>query len=67
MDIYFFPNYDFAIVYCIGRISLLDMKLLFAEKKSALFQFEIAFNDIWIFLTSKEGDITFFIQIMNPY
>ena len=43
---------DCAIVYCIGRIFLLDMKCLLA-KKSQLFQFEIAFSDIWIFLTPK--------------
>ena len=50
-----FPN-EFAIVYCIGRISLLDMKTS-TLKKSPLFKFEIAFHDFWIFLTAKEGDI----------
>ena len=27
MIIYFFPNDDFAIVYCIDRMSLLDLKI----------------------------------------
>ena len=43
MVIYFFPNEGFAIIYCIGRISLLlYMKLIYGGEKSPLFQFEIA-------------------------
>ena len=55
MIIYSFPNDVFAIIYCIGRITLLYMKLIVCRKKSPLFQFEIAFNVIWIFLTPKGG------------
>ena len=37
MMVYFFPNDDFAIVYFIGRISLLDMKLIvLLEKKNCI-------------------------------
>ena len=42
MIIYFFPNDDIAIIYCFGRISLLNMKLML---KSPLFRFEIALSD----------------------
>ena len=42
------------LVYCIGGISLLDNEIDFLlKKKSPLFQFEIAFNDILIFLTTS--------------
>ena len=40
------PKDDFALIYCIVRISLLDINGLLADKISPLFQFEIAFNDI---------------------
>ena len=42
-----------VIVYCISRMSLLDRKSIFLLKKSPFYQFEIAFSDIWIFLTIK--------------
>ena len=51
MNLYLFPNDDFVVVYGICRISLLDMKLIVCLKKSPLCLFEIAFTDIWIFLT----------------
>ena len=55
MKINIFPNDGCAIVYRISHISLLDMKLFFTLiKLTPLFQFEIAFSDIWIFLTPKE-------------
>ena len=56
MEINFFPNDGCAIVYCISQISLLDMNFFFFTliKLTPLFQFEIAFSDIWIFLTPKE-------------
>ena len=40
------PKDDSALIYCFGRISLLDINGLFADKISPLFQFEVAFNDI---------------------
>ena len=55
MTINFSPNDAFAIVYCIDRISLLDIKLIVCWKKSTSFQYEIALNGIWIFLTPKGG------------
>ena len=42
MIIYFCPNDDCAVVYYVGRISLLDIKFIFFLKKSPLFQLEIA-------------------------
>ena len=68
MIINFFPNDGCAIVYCISRISLLYIKLIFFLKKSPLLQFEIAFNDISIFLTPLKGveDICFFVE-KNPF
>ena len=53
MIIYGFPNDDFARVYCIAKITWLVMKSMFAGRKFPLFQFEIVFNDIWIFPTLK--------------
>ena len=53
MVIYFYPNDDFAIVYCIGRICFLEMKLIVCCK--ILFQFENVFNDNWNVLTPKGG------------
>ena len=44
MIIYFSPNDDSAIVSCVGRTSLLEIKFLYLL-------IEIAFNDNWIFLT----------------
>ena len=40
------PKDDSALIYVFGRISLLDINGLFADKISPLFQFEVAFNDI---------------------
>ena len=34
------------LLFCIGRISLLDIKSIFCCKTITLFQFDIAFNDI---------------------
>ena len=49
------------IFYCIGRISLLDMQLIVYWRKTLLFQFEMAFNAIWIFLTLK-GETSVFVE-----
>ena len=58
-----FPNDGCAIDYCISQISLLDMKAIFCWNKSALFQFEIAFSDIWILPTPRGGgDICFYVE-----
>ena len=62
MIINFSPKWwiGLAIVYCISLISLLDMILIIYQRKSPLFQFVIAFSDIWIFPTPKGvGDIFF--------
>ena len=50
MTVNCFPNDGCAIVCYISRISI-----FFFAKVSPLFQFEIAFSDIWIFLAPK-GD-----------
>ena len=58
MIVNFSPNDGCAIVYCISRISLLDTKSIFFFfffLKSPLFQFEVAFSDIWIFLRPNGG------------
>ena len=43
--------------FCIRRIALLEIKSIFffIFKISLLFQFEIAFSDIWIFLIPRVG------------
>ena len=67
MKINFFLNYGCAIVYCISRLSLLDMKSI-SYYETALFHFEIVFSDILIFLIPKglgRGDIIYFFLVPN--
>ena len=68
--IFFSENDGCAMVFCISKISLLDIKssflLLFFlfKKKSPLFQFGIAISDIWIFLIPK-GNLESLVEKNN--
>ena len=42
MTFYGFPNDDFALIYCSGKISLLDMKMMVCLKKSYHFSLNLS-------------------------